>query len=322
MRRSRAAGWARLCGGLALPVLAVGVIGTRIGLVPDVAIEPVLVAGFLLGLLALGLACYSLADIWKSGAEGTWVALAGIVYASPVLIVLGLIVTAAFLYPRLNDIATDVDDPPRFTAEGAPRATPDAARARLQRDAYPDIASHVYPLPIGEVYLAARQIVDKRHWTVTRDIHPSELPGDSTGPATSEVAEDDELVQALARKSVMTQSRRGSASRAPPAPPARALPGPVSDDAAMLTELSAASAPDDEAMLEVLAPTPVFGFTDDVVVRLRTVFDGTQVDLRSASRVGVHDLGENARRIRSFLAELDSVLQPDSESPSSGIFGL
>jgi hypothetical protein len=153
MRRSRAAGWARLFGGLALPVLAVGVAGTRVGFVPDLAIEPVLVAGFLLGLLALGLACYSLADIWQSGAEGTWVALAGIVYASPVLIVLGLTVTAAFIYPRLNDVTTDVDDPPRFTDAGAPRAAFDAARARLQRDATGYRAASIAAL--GEVYLAA-----------------------------------------------------------------------------------------------------------------------------------------------------------------------
>jgi hypothetical protein len=294
------------------------VLGTRVGFVPEVAIEPVLVAGFLLGLVALGLACYSLADIWRSGAEGTWVALAGIVYASPVLVVLGLIVTAAFLYPRLNDITTDLDDPPRFTTAGAPTAIPDATRTRLQRDAYPDIVPHVYPLPLGEVYLAVRQIIDKRHWNVRRDTHPSELPGESTAPATSQAAEDEELVQALAEKSVITQSRRGDASLARPAPAANA---PAPEESAILTEMSAASAPD-EAILELLAPTPVFGFTDDVVVRLREVPDGTRVDLRSASRVGVHDLGENARRINSFFAELDSVLQPDSESAPSGIFGL
>jgi hypothetical protein len=292
------------------------------GLVPQMAIEPVLIAGFLLGVLGFVLACYSLADIWKSGAEGTWVAVAGIVYASPVLIVLGLVVAAAFVHPRLKDITTDVDDPPRFTAEGATRPVFNAAHATLQREAYPSIVPHVYPLPLGEVYLAARQIVDRRHWTVIRDIHPPELPGESTTAATSQVPEDDELVEALARKSVMTQSRRGGGTS--PMGPARPAPQPplASDDSAILTEMSDAAPETDNAVLEVLAPTPVFGFTDDVVVRLRTVPDGTQVDLRSASRIGQHDLGENARRISSFFAELDSLLQPESENSSSGLFGL
>ena len=43
------------------------------------------------------------------------------------------------------------------------------------------------------------------------------------------------------------------------------------------------------------------GFKDDVVIRVRTDADGTLVDLRSVSRVGVSDLGANAARIEDFL---------------------
>ena len=47
-----------------------------------------------------------------------------------------------------------------------------------------------------------------------------------------------------------------------------------------------------------------FGFKDDVVVRVRPEGEGSRIDVRSASRVGVSDLGANAARIRSFLAKL------------------
>jgi uncharacterized protein (DUF1499 family) len=47
-----------------------------------------------------------------------------------------------------------------------------------------------------------------------------------------------------------------------------------------------------------------FGFTDDIVVRLRPDGTGTRVDLRSASRVGISDLGKNAARIRKYFAML------------------
>lgn len=47
-----------------------------------------------------------------------------------------------------------------------------------------------------------------------------------------------------------------------------------------------------------------FGFKDDVVVRVRPEGEGSRVDVRSVSRVGVSDLGANAKRIRSFLARL------------------
>jgi uncharacterized protein (DUF1499 family) len=44
-----------------------------------------------------------------------------------------------------------------------------------------------------------------------------------------------------------------------------------------------------------------YGFTDDVVVRIVETGQGTRVDARSKSRVGRSDIGQNARRIRTFL---------------------
>ena len=41
-------------------------------------------------------------------------------------------------------------------------------------------------------------------------------------------------------------------------------------------------------------------FKDDVVIRVRTNAEGSLIDLRSASRVGISDLGANAARIEAF----------------------
>lgn len=49
-----------------------------------------------------------------------------------------------------------------------------------------------------------------------------------------------------------------------------------------------------------------FGFKDDVVVRVRPSATGSLVDVRSVSRVGVSDLGVNARRIGDFLGAFGS----------------
>jgi uncharacterized protein (DUF1499 family) len=57
-------------------------------------------------------------------------------------------------------------------------------------------------------------------------------------------------------------------------------------------------------VIEAVDTTAVMGFKDDIVIRLRTNADGTLVDLRSVSRVGIGDLGANARRIDAFLARL------------------
>ncbi len=54
--------------------------------------------------------------------------------------------------------------------------------------------------------------------------------------------------------------------------------------------------------IEAVARTPIMQFKDDVVIRVRTNAEGSLVDLRSASRVGISDLGANAKRIRAFIA--------------------
>lgn len=53
-------------------------------------------------------------------------------------------------------------------------------------------------------------------------------------------------------------------------------------------------------VIEAVDRTPFMGFEDDVVIRVRRTAEGSIVDLRSASRVGVGDLGTNAKRIRRF----------------------
>jgi len=52
--------------------------------------------------------------------------------------------------------------------------------------------------------------------------------------------------------------------------------------------------------IEAVDTTTIMGFKDDIVIRVRSNADGTLVDLRSVSRVGVSDLGANADRIREF----------------------
>jgi uncharacterized protein (DUF1499 family) len=56
--------------------------------------------------------------------------------------------------------------------------------------------------------------------------------------------------------------------------------------------------------LEATDTTFFFGFKDDVVVRIRPEPTGSRVDIRSASRVGLSDLGANADRIRKFASKL------------------
>jgi hypothetical protein len=59
-----------------------------------------------------------------------------------------------------------------------------------------------------------------------------------------------------------------------------------------------------EGRIEATATTLLFGFKDDVVIRIAPTARGSRVDIRSESRIGGSDLGTNARRVESFLDTL------------------
>lgn len=62
----------------------------------------------------------------------------------------------------------------------------------------------------------------------------------------------------------------------------------------------------ERTMMEATETSTWFGFKDDVAVRIRAVEGATRVDMRSISRVGLSDLGMNARRVSSFMDELEA----------------
>jgi uncharacterized protein (DUF1499 family) len=64
-----------------------------------------------------------------------------------------------------------------------------------------------------------------------------------------------------------------------------------------------------ELRVEATDTSRFYGFKDDIVVRITPKGEGSQVDVRSKSRVGRSDLGQNAKRIRTFLAELRTTVQ-------------
>lgn len=62
-------------------------------------------------------------------------------------------------------------------------------------------------------------------------------------------------------------------------------------------------------VLEAVSTSRLFGFKDDVAVRIVAVDGGrSRVDIRSASRVGQGDLGANATRIRVFQRRLEEIM--------------
>lgn len=63
-----------------------------------------------------------------------------------------------------------------------------------------------------------------------------------------------------------------------------------------------------EGFIHAEFTSPWYGFTDDILIRVSGVEgDGSRLDIRSVSRVGLSDLGANASRIKRFLEDLEKV---------------
>jgi uncharacterized protein (DUF1499 family) len=82
-----------------------------------------------------------------------------------------------------------------------------------------------------------------------------------------------------------------------------------------------ARAPDQgrsEGRIEAVARTPIMGFRDDVIVRVRPFEGGARVDVRSSSRYGSFDFGANAARVRALLEDMETEFAsqaPDEPPP-------
>jgi uncharacterized protein (DUF1499 family) len=63
----------------------------------------------------------------------------------------------------------------------------------------------------------------------------------------------------------------------------------------------------EQGLIEAVDQTMLFGFTDDIIIRIAPSGNGSRIDLRSASRAGTSDLGVNAERIRDFRRTFNSI---------------
>lgn len=62
----------------------------------------------------------------------------------------------------------------------------------------------------------------------------------------------------------------------------------------------------EEGRIEATAKSLLYGFTDEVAVRVKATDGGSLVDVRSRSRTGRIDRGVNAKRIRAYLASVNA----------------
>ena len=60
--------------------------------------------------------------------------------------------------------------------------------------------------------------------------------------------------------------------------------------------------------VEAVARGRILRFSEDITIRVRPRVDGSRIDIRSASRLGSHDLGANAARVAAFAGEIELLM--------------
>lgn len=170
--------------------------------------------------------------MWRPGRRKSFVlAMVGFAASLPVAVAAMNFEYAARVHPPINDVSTDIDDPPVFWDMPNPTEYPRAQNAAQQRAAYPDLTPVRLPVAPERIYELASALVRENGWEV--------------------VAEEPE-----------------------------------------------------DGRIEAVDRTFLFGFKDEIVLRIAAADGGTRIDMRSRSRTGRIDRGVNAKRVRDFLSTL------------------
>ena len=178
VRRSRAARFGRFCGALSVPVFVLTALGHRFAFIPEESLLALISSGTVLALIACAFGAYALSDIWNSGDVGAGSAIMAIAYSVPGVVLFVVSVYALAVYPRLNDVTTDLDNPPEFLAmdnvsESLGNASP--GQRQLQVTAYPDITARLYPVSIERVVEAVRVLAVEEDWNILGQDVPPDL---------------------------------------------------------------------------------------------------------------------------------------------------
>jgi uncharacterized protein (DUF1499 family) len=244
---SRAAAWAARLSLFAFVVTAYGVVLVRGGQqsAPGLA---ALGSGFVLAVITLLLSVVAAVMIWNHGLKGVLSAALAALVAASMLALPAYVGVQMLRLPALNDITTDIADPPSFSRSRAVLAARNGhvprelerVQREPQRDAYQRLVPIITDLSAEEAYALALRAAGVMGWRVIE----SAPPGGRSGVAR----------------------------------------------------------------IEAIATTWLLRFQDDVTIRIRPRVDGSRIDVRSASRVGRHDLGANAARIQAFADEVQLLL--------------
>lgn len=250
----------------------------------------IVLACALLAIIALYLAVLGFAMLWTKGARGGKASAHALVLVILPLCPLLIGVPRYLVQPPIYDVSTDLLDPPKWimavNADQSwlgPRAAPGANDREAQMIAYRGLTGRRYEGALDRVYTAARKVALARGIVITDEHGAPEGALDEFPPVDPKAAKEEAVPDVLDNVPV---------------------PLPRPDYAETPDE----ETPIGDASIQGVHRTPVFGFRQDIVIRLREEAETTLVDVRVATRYGKHDLGSGAALVEDYLRALDAEL--------------
>ncbi len=286
---SEAAVWSLRLAVFAIVLAGIGAVLIRSAVVEVTAGLTVFGTAILLSCIALLLAGAAMTVIWRTGRRGISYVAFSVFLALILLAYPSWLAYTAMRLPLINDITTDVNDPPLFSSNEtavkarsgrAPSEMTEARRLDQQR-AYGDIQPIVIDVDVKEGYVIVREAVRSLGWRIIEEATP--------------VTKEDILAPPARPAPPPVVLRRGAA--AVPVPPQRPAPPKPREPR--------------DGRIDAVDKSLIMGFPDDITIRIRSLPDQTRIDIRSASRYGRHDFGANAARIKKFARELQAQLDAD-----------
>ena len=182
---SASAIWARRLAVFAIALVAMSVLLLRTGTADVTAGMSVLGAAILLACMALLLAGAATVVIWRTGVRGVGITVAAVLLALIVLAYPAWLAVQAVRLPVLNDISTDLNDPPAFSRSSRAlrgrngAAPPDVTPERRleQRQAYPGVQPLNIDLEPEEVYQLVLRAAASLRWLVIDKVPPGGRAG-------------------------------------------------------------------------------------------------------------------------------------------------
>ena len=185
--------WSQRLALFAVAVAVLSIIIVRSGILEIGPAVATFAAALVFAAAAILFAFAAFVGIWINGARGLGRALLGLVLGAALLAYPGYMALSARKLPQVNDITTDIKNPPRFDvlARLRPRDRIEypAFFAAAQQKAYPNIVPLQFAIPPRTAYDLALKVVTQRKWLIL----------DARPPASTRPG----VIEAVARTTIM-----------------------------------------------------------------------------------------------------------------------